>query len=147
MTRISSNLTLFYKFFIPTFWIVLVGACTIAFWQLQLPVVAGMSIQTFRIVITGIYVVGLIFLYWATMRLKRVELDHEYLYVTNYFKHLRYPLQDIEKIKEAKRMIFPIASVHLKSKGSFGKVLTYVPVRNRLQEFLEEQPNRNIRIE
>ena len=147
MTRISSNLTLFYKFFIPTFWVGFVGACTIAFWRLQLSSVAGISIQTFRIVITVTYLLGLLFLYWSSMRLKRVELDRDFLYVTNYFKHLRYPLHDIEKIEEVKRPLFPVSRVHLKSKGTFGQILTYVPVKNRLQEFVEEIPGLNIKVE
>lgn len=138
--RISSNVTLFYKFFLPTFWIVFGGACTITTWVIPIRILPGVSAELFRWIFTALYFLVNVFFYFRTMRLKRVELDQEYVYISTYFKNYRYPHQDIEQIEEIIRPLFSGGYVHLKSAGSLGQKIPYVPVKGRLDIFLEEHP-------
>ena len=101
MQHVSSSLTLLIEFGIPTAWIVFFGSLTIAMWLTDdIQVVAGMPAGTFRLLLTSFYVTGVLVIYWAMMRLKRVEMDDHFFYVTNYFKHVRYPYHQIEKVIE-----------------------------------------------
>jgi hypothetical protein len=121
-------------------WIVFVGACTLAVWRIPYLPIGRLSAEEFRWVFTAIYVMGLLLLYWSVMRLKRVEIGQEYIYITNYFKHVRYPLRDIEKVIHKERLMFPTGKIYLKASGSFGRIIRYVPERKRLTEFLDDHP-------
>ncbi|NJL75997.1 MAG: hypothetical protein HC892_14235 [Saprospiraceae bacterium] len=94
-----------------------------------------------------LYFLGIFLFYLFTLRLKRVEIDTTHIYVTNYFKHIRYPHQDVEKIVENKRLVFPKAVLILKAKGSFGKKIAYIPIRGRLNDFLNEHPKVALQLE
>ena len=72
-TVVSSSLTLFFKFFIPVFWIVFFGAFTIACWFNDSVTVGQLNNKTFRMGMTLFFLFGTIMLYWSMMRLKRVE--------------------------------------------------------------------------
>lgn len=144
--RISSNLTLFYKVFIPIFWIVLFGAILASIWTLPVRV-SGLSTMSFRIVATLFYFGMLLFLYWACMRLKRIEIDENYIYVSNYFKNYRYPHHDIEKIVRPKRPIFSIAYIYLKGKGSLGSRISFVPASSLYDDFFRIHKNLEFPVE
>jgi len=146
MTRLSSNWTLFHKFFIPTFWIVLLGACVVATWIMDISTFASMRPTTFGIILTTIYLLGILYFYSFTLRLKRVEIDEQYIYITNYFKNYRYPHEDIDYVEERLRPLFSRSTVHLKGSGSLGNKITYIPVKTWLQDFLREHPSVYIEI-
>ena len=138
--RISSNLTLFYKFFLPVFWIVFFGAVTVAIWSLPV-YIGGLSPLTIRITATLFYLIVLLFFYWATLRLHRVEMDPQYIYVSTYFKNYRYLHEDVEKIVRKKRSIFSTAKVHLKGKGSLGRHVPFIPASSLFDDFFSNHPN------
>ena len=106
MQRVSTNLTLFYKFFVPIFWIVFFGSVTIAAVLSDNAIFGEFSGRPFRIGLVFFFLSGLAMFGFTLMRLKRVEMSADHLYVTNYFKHLRYPYRDIEKIAESEFLIF-----------------------------------------
>ncbi len=138
--RISSNLTLFYKFFLPIFWIVFFGAVTVTIWALSVRI-GNLSPMTFAIIATIFYLAGILFFYWATLRLHRIEIDENYIYISNYFKHYRYLHKDIEKIIRKKRPIFSTAQVHLKGKGSLGKRIRFIPSSSLFDDFFQGRSN------
>ncbi|MEM9886923.1 MAG: hypothetical protein AAF849_13605 [Bacteroidota bacterium] len=146
MTRLSSNWTLFYKFFLPTFWIVFVGACVAATWAMNISFVAGIQSTIFGIVLTVFYVLGIFLFYLFSMRLKRVEIDENYIYITNYFKNYRYPHIDIDYIQEPTLPVFSAAKLYLKSAGSLGKEIKYIAVKGWLQDFLAAHPEVEIEV-
>lgn len=140
MQRVSTNATLFFKFFLPIFWIVFFGAFTLSALLLKYGYVGTIPASTFRTGIVIFYLGGIAFLYWAFMRLKRVEMDGKYVYVTNYFKSVRYPYHNIEKIKYNDYFLFRSASVLLRQPGIFGSKLTFIPSRTGFRQFLDEHP-------
>ena len=138
MQRVSTNLTLFYKFFVPIFWIVFFGSMTIAAFVYKKDYYGEIPGMPFRIGMVVFFLSGVAMFFFTLMRLKRVEMSEEHLYVTDYFKHLRYPWQDIEKITESEFAVFKVVTVFLKSPGTFGKKFTFMASRDRYAEFWRE---------
>ncbi len=140
MYRISTNLTLFYKIFIPVFWIVFFGATTAASFLYSFDYVGNIPASGFRIGIALFYLSGLALLAFSLMRLKRVEADEHYFYVTNYFKTARYPFHNIEQVVESKFFLFRTATIIFKEPGIFGKRVFFIPSNYRFREFWEMRP-------
>jgi hypothetical protein len=141
MQRVSTNLTLFYKFFVPVFWIVFFGSMTIAAFVYDNAFYGEIPGGPFRIGLVTFFISGVIMFLFTLMRLKRVEMGNDGMYVTNYFKHLRCPYEDIEKIAESEFLFFKVVTVHLRAKGTFGKKFTFLASRDRYAEFWRKYPN------
>jgi hypothetical protein len=140
MQRISSNVTLFLKIFIPTFWIVFFGIFTVAVWRLDVPYFGPVKAQTMKIGLTVFFLVGSGLLYLTLLQLKRVELDELHVYASNYFKTYRYTFDSVEKITERDMGLFHLVRIHLKAPGHFGKKLTFLLDEPMLKDFLEKNP-------
>lgn len=140
MRRISSSATLGLKLFFPTFWIVFFGAMTVAF------LIAGSSkapilgSSWFKLGVVGFFLIGILFLYVTVFRLKRVELDHEFVYVTNFFKSYRYPFHQIEKLTVSDYTLFKTGHFYLKTAGSFGKRVTFLQSKQKFEDFVKSSP-------
>lgn len=140
MQRVSTNLTLFYKFFMPIFWIVFFGSMTIAAFVYDNAFYGEIPGNWFRIGLVVFFLSGVVMFLFTLMRLKRVEMGPDGIYVTDYFKHLRYPFEDIEKIAESEFLIFKVVTIHLRAKGTFGKKFTFLASRDRYAEFWRQNP-------
>ncbi len=138
--NVSSNFTIFLKFVIPTFWIIFFGLLLIVVLVSDAVTMSSFSLSTLRIGIVVFYLLGLLILYWAVMRLKRVEMDDAFVYATNYFKTYRYPYHNIEKIEESDYLFFRSIHIYLKEPGKFGKKITFVAHRNRFDNFIKTHP-------
>lgn len=143
MNRLSSNWTLFYRLFLPTFWIVLFGGIVLTVWFLKGRYFGPVSAVYVRAIITSFYVTSLLILYFTVIQLKRVEMSREVLYVTNYFKHIRYPINAIEKISETDLWVIKLGKVTLKENGSFGKNLHFLVSRSEYPIFWDQNPALN----
>jgi hypothetical protein len=126
MQRVSTNLTLFFKFFIPVFWIVFFGAITAVSLFTEYAYVGTIPAQYFRIGISIFFVTFVIMFAYTLMRLKRVEMGNDFVYATNYFKAARYPFHNIEKIDERRFLFLKIVTIYLKTPGIFGKRITFL---------------------
>ncbi len=140
MQNVSSSFTVILKYALPTCWIVFFGAIAVAVWFVDSGPVAGMQAGVFRIVVSVFFVIGVALLYWSVMGLKRVEMDDHFFYVTNYFKHVRYPYHQLEKIEEKDYYFFRTVLLVLKQPGQFGKRITFIPGRINFDQFLAEHP-------
>ena len=139
MQNISTGLTIFFKLFIPTFWIVFFGAFTIGLF-VQNVRVGNLPPGTFRIVALLFFLIGCTILYFTLMQLKRVDMDDDYMYVSNYFKTLRYPYEAIDKIKERDWLLFHTIHVSFRKKGKFGKRIVFLARSKKLSRFLKAHP-------
>ncbi|GAA5224669.1 hypothetical protein [Membranihabitans marinus] len=138
--RISSSITLLLRLFVPVFWLVFFGAFSIAilfFSQENMP-----QFQTlgFRIGVIVFYLIGALFLYFTFLKLKRVEADNDFVYVTNYFKNYRYPYHNIEKISVTNLILFQLTTIRLKEKGSFGKKIRFLQSKIKFVQAATEFP-------
>lgn len=140
MQRISTNLTLFFKFFIPVFWLVFFGAFLAAIFLYGEEMASGFASTGFRIGATAFYLSGLALFYFTLFPLKRLEAEKEFLYATNYFKTLRYSWDSVEQIKESKFLFFTLGTVSLKEKGLLGKNLRFIASNRNYRQFWEENP-------
>jgi hypothetical protein len=129
MHRISSNLTLFLKIFIPTFWSVLFGAFTIAFLFGQAEGPYFIKNISFRLAWLGVYLLILFIFFLTVWKLKRVELDELFLYATDYFKTARYPFHSIAAIHSQKLPFFYLGRIELHTPGIFGKNIYFIQSR------------------
>lgn len=139
MQRVSTNITIFLKLLIPTFWIAFFGAFSFAVWISDVQV-GRIPSRIFKPLFTAFYLGGIAILYWSVMRLKRVEMDEHFVYATNYFKHYRYPYHNIEEIEEQDFFFINVVHIHLKEAGNFGKKITFLPSKRKFQAFLNANP-------
>ena len=140
MRQLSSNWTMAFGIFFPTLWIAFFGTFLIAILLSDKPAVGAWSMTSLRFGLTA-FVAIFIFIFWKTVfRLKRIDADHESVYITNFFKAVRYPHADIEKIELDKGFIFTLGTVVLRGQGRFGQRVLFLCSRRRLEIFLEENP-------
>lgn len=146
MQRISSNATLFLKIFIPTIWMVFFGLFTFAVWISEVPNFGPVPALWMKLGLAVFLLLGFLFFWFTFLQLKRVELDEQYLYVSNYYKTARYTFDSIEKFTERDLGLFHIVSIHLKSPGHFGKKLTFLLDEAMLKDFLAKYPDTAVSI-
>ncbi len=137
--NITSSSTIFWKFFLPTFWIVFFTTITLG---LIFSEIKPTSIpkEYFSVLMVVTLLLGIGFFLLSTIRLKRVEMDGEFLYVTNYFKWYRYPYHNIDRIIERDMVLLKVITVKFKESGNFGKKIFFLANHRKLNEFLKENP-------
>lgn len=140
MQRLSSNTTLLLKFFIPVFWIVLFGAVTLAALMYEYDYIGNTPAVYFKTGMLFFYVTGLLLFAFTLLRLKRVEADDHFFYVTNYFKAARYPFHNIERVAVSRFLFVSVATIYFVEPGIFGKQCFFVPSRQLLQAYWIEHP-------
>jgi len=139
MQRVSSNLTLFFKIFIPVFWAVFFGAFLIALF-VEKEALFSTNTSNFRIGAVLFYLSGLAMYYFLFFNLKRVEFSEEHIYVTNYFKTVRYSWPSVDRISNTSFLTFTIATIELKEAGIFGKSMTFLASRKHYKQFMLDHP-------
>lgn len=138
---LSSNWTLAFRLFLPTLWLSFFGAFLVATIFTNKNAVGEISINGLRVgLFLFVFVFG--FIFWQTLfKLKRIDADSEYLYVTNYLKNVRYPHADIAKIELSKGTFLNFGVLVLKGKGIWGDRLRFIASRKRIELFLENNPH------
>lgn len=76
------------------------------------------------------------------MRLKRIDADSEYLYISNYFKTYRYRFEDIQAISKTNYYLFKIMHFELKAKGSFGNKIIILADEFRIAQYTKAYPEK-----
>lgn len=138
--RISSNATLFFTLFVPTFWLVFFGAFSLAVFIYDSEYYGNIPGTYMRWGSLLFYIGGAAFIYLTLLRLKRVEISTDHLYVTNYFRHRRYPLADVVSVKTRDYGLFKLGTAELKAAGTFGKKIRFLVSEKYLKAFSEAYP-------
>ncbi len=138
--NVTSSSTLFLKIVFPTIWIVFFGSFILAFLFNPNVYITGIPRNLFTIILLVVFLSFLLLFYFTIMSLKRVEMDKDFIYVTNYFKQYRYPYHNIERIKEKDYGLYKIAKIYFKVPGHFGNTVFFMPNSFRFQNFLNEHP-------
>lgn len=75
------------------------------------------------------WLIGGALFFWKFGRLKRVSIEGEQLYVSNYLKEIQLKTNEIEDIREANFWINSPRKIiiSLKSRSDFGKVIEFTP--------------------
>lgn len=140
MIQVSSNLTLFLKIFIPTFYLVFFGAMLATIWTGNFDRLSPDNTTLLRWGSLAIYLAVLAVFYFTIIQLKRVEMNGEGVYVTNYLKHYQYSYDSIEKIEEKEFPFVKIIQIHLHQSGAFGKKISFLPSKSRFNQFVSHFP-------
>ncbi len=138
--RLSSNLTLFLKIFLPTFWIVFFGTITVGLFLIEPQDNPFLGNNSVRFSVLGGYVFFLLIFIRTVMRLKRVDADQQHIYVSNYFKTYRYLLEDIETIEELDFGVILVLKIILKQEGAFGAKIPFILNKPTFDDFIEHHP-------
>lgn len=140
MQRISNNITLILKLFIPTFWFVFFTSFLVAVFFIDPDKIPFLGSIQFKIGYLVLYALFALFLILTVMRLKRIDMSKEKVFVSNYVKTYSYNYQDIEKIDESNYFIFRLITIHLKAKGAFGKKVFFIPSYKNYEFFTKSNP-------
>lgn len=103
--------------------------------------VGPLGFMSFKLGLTAFFLLGTFLLALTLLRLKRVEADGEFLYVTNYFKTARYPHSALERIGIVELYLRPLVFFRLKDKGIFGRRFFFLASRRNWKAFLEAVPD------
>jgi hypothetical protein len=140
MLRVSSNLTLALVIFLPFFWTAFFLGLTIALWAYPFDYYGSLPGPALRVGAVFFVLSGWLALYFTVLRLKRVEVDEQFMYVTNYLKHVRYPHHQVEGLKQLHWGLFRTIHIRLKTRGSFGKTLIFLPSGRAFESFVKQHP-------
>lgn len=135
--NLSSNITVILKYFVPLVWTVFFGALCVIFWMTDELTVGGMDLTLFRVGWTVFFLVGVLIAYFTVMRLMRVEFDGQFLYVTNYFKIFKYPIENIDNITIKDFSVYKVVSIKFITPGYFGKKVILLGSRANFDDIVE----------
>jgi hypothetical protein len=148
MTRqLSTSWTLALRIFLPTLWIAFFGTFLVAVTFSDKGHIGTLPVSYLRLGLM-VFIAIFAFVFWKTLlKLRRIDADKEYVYVTDYFKNRRYPHADVEKIEFSSGFLFKYATLVLKGSGFFGNRIMFLASTKRLELFLEDNPHLKVWIE
>lgn len=129
ISLLSSNYTLFWRIFLPIFSTVFLIGLLVAFYlteedEMVMPLVPLSWARTGIVLVLAAW----IFLLYRTLwRLKRVDADGRFVYITNYWTTVRYPWEDIACFQMKNTRGTGTWRLELKAKGRFGQVIYFFP--------------------
>src|SRR5205814_655473 len=99
LRTLSSAQTFLMKVIFPVVWIAGFGLGTLALWFDALCGPAGeRAPPEMKWQFLGAWVAGSSFILWGCAGLKKVRIDHKFLYVSNYRREIVVPLSSIESV-------------------------------------------------
>lgn len=117
MKTLSTSITFIWKFIFPTIWLAGFGAGAIG-------VIARSGTNGFPMLIGWVF--GFVVMYFICFPAKRVMIDNNYIYINNFRKTIRVPLDQIKKVSEnimiSPRPIF----IEFKNETEFGKKIMFI---------------------
>ena len=140
MHQISSSTTLPLRIFLPILFTTFFGLFTIAVFVSDIGSLWGIPLKAVRILLPGLFFLAIIGLYRTVWQLFRIDIDAEYLYVSNFFTTARYPIQQIDRVETPKAGGLRRGTIHLIAPGRWGQRLRFIPSRQRLRKYLQENP-------
>lgn len=139
MIRLSSNMTLILKVFVPVFWTTIFGLFFVMLFVADEEKLGVFAFEGYRYGYIAFFVVFLLFMYCTIMQLLRVETDNSHIYITNYFKTYRYALEDIEKIDSYNLFLVRLVRLRFHQKTYFGRHVYFVAKKATYSTFAREQ--------
>ncbi len=134
--QVSSSLTLFWRIAVPTMWVSFFGVFTLAIFFSNLEYYGSIPGGVLKILIPIVLLIGLIIMNFTLLKLRRIDMDDEFIYATNYLKTYKYPWQNVEKIENSKGLIFSTGIIHLKTPGKWGNKIMFLKSKKRWRDFL-----------
>lgn len=140
MQRLSSNLTLLLKVVLPVSWVSFFGLFGLVIFLLDPMDEPFLTSTPFRAIYLAWFLLFAILIYFTLFQLKRVEEEDENIYMTNYFKTIKFPVKNIKKISVMNLGIIKIARMHLHQKGLFGSKIPFITKWSNFETFKNKYP-------
>ena len=126
MTRISSAATLFFAVFLPVFWLVFFGSLIAGLFLVNIEDLDGTFFQFMRWIFLVLFIVFAILIYRTILKLRRIDADEHYIYVSNYLRTIRIPYTQIDSLQSKSLSIRLLGKINLSHKGYFGSSITFI---------------------
>jgi len=141
-TRVSSNLTLVLKIFLPTLWIAFFGMLTLAIFFSSGEDNLLFGDWTFKLGVLGFFLFFLAFIYFTIMKLLRVEFSESAFSASNYFQTYQYKYEDVEEIVEYNIIIKTIVRIKMKGVTKHGRSIYFLKSKEWYNDFVESHPQK-----
>jgi hypothetical protein len=123
---ISSPQTFFMKWVFPALWIGGFGLGTYGLWLGAFHDRNGPPPEFLKWVFLAAWLVGSGFILWFCSRIKRVQVDDEALYVSNYWSEVRIPLTEVSHFTQSYMSRPPTVTIHLRSMSPVGQRIVFI---------------------
>lgn len=134
---LSSSLTYFWKFIFPVKWVIL--CCLIIYL-----IVTSTEIPFF-LPLVGIYLImSLIVIYFAISS-KKVWIDDEFLYVDNFKKTIKIPLNQIKKITDNTFLTPRTITIKLNKDCEFGDTIHFIAYTKRFLFYTQHPAHKELK--
>lgn len=140
MRRLSSNLTIILRMFIPLVYIVFFGCVIAGSFLITVNDSPFLANPVIRFGMLGTYILFITLAYFTFMKLKRVDANDEHIIVSNYFKTFRYTWDSIKKMTTINLILFDIIYIHYHEKTAFGKRVFFLASRALVKSFFVDNP-------
>jgi hypothetical protein len=124
---LSSAKTFGMKWVFPTGWIGGFGLGTCALWLDAFQDQNGQPPVFVKWAFLTVWVIGATFLVWFCRRLKRVQVDDEALYVSNYWSETRIPLTEVSHFTQSYMSSPATVTIHLRGQSAVGQRIVFIP--------------------
>jgi len=150
MRTLSSSLTFGYKFIFPIFWIGVFGIVTLLMFAAPDLIEDGKTVREIRSYFLFALILGGTLIYWSCMRLKKVSLDRDYLYISNFSKVVKVNLRDVERVSGSLFLNPELVWLRFRSPTEFGEKIVFMgkwrlisgwtrhPVVNEIEEKIDQ---------
>ena len=122
MEKLSSASTFLYKYVFTTLWPTGFALAALLAYLRPSARAQGAHLQFLLI-----FLVGSLLIWWFCAGLKRVELDGNDLVVSNYRRHIRVPVSDIEAVHQNRLLNLRPITVSFKRSTDFGQSIVFMP--------------------
>jgi hypothetical protein len=122
---LSSRQTFFVKIVLPAFWIGSFAAITITMFASDLDLDPDAAFMKW--IFLSATVAGTLFFWWIYMRLKRVRMDDNALYVSNYKTEITVPLSNVAEVTGRRWMNNQQVTIKFYSETEFGSHIVFMP--------------------
>lgn len=131
--ELSSKQTFFLKIILPIFFVAML-----------MTVFAGIIFSSKKVELLPLIIIlpliglaGMFVMYLTVMRYKKVSVDEQFLYISNYRNEIKVPLSNISDVTETKWIRTRPITIHLKNDSEFGRKIVFTPKMNGFRVFAD----------
>ena len=114
MQRISSNLTIVFKLFIPTFWVTFYGLLTLFIIFMDAETSPLFSSMQAKILVAVVFILFAVLIYFTLFQLLRFDASSDHFLISNYFKTFKYKFEDVASISTTKFLFINLLKINMR---------------------------------
>lgn len=142
MVQLTSSWTLGIRLFIPVLLLTFLGASTLTVFVLKDSDFVGVFVFPFaKYILLAAWILLAVVMAFTIVRLRRLDGDGEFIYVSTYFRNFRYPHHNIDRLEVKEYGIFHIGRLYFKTPGTLGKKAVCILSKKRLEIYVATYKN------